>query len=137
MRWHFTPFSGKFRAAPMRAPALSALALLALLGVVTSFTACSNQGEGEFCDMNNGSDDCQSGLVCEKAPGITAAVNPTRCCPIPPAQPTTSACSLPTTTTLDASTEVPDVIPGIGPDVEAGSLNAASADAGHGDASPE
>jgi hypothetical protein len=128
MRWHFTSFSGKFRAAPMRAHALPGLLLLALVGAVLA-SACSNQGEGEFCTIANGNNDCQDGLECMAAPGVTASVNKNRCCPIPPGQPTTSACALNTSTVIDASTEIPDAIPGSTPDAEAGSSSEASAPA--------
>jgi hypothetical protein len=103
----------------MRAPALLAFAFAAAL---TAAVACSNQGEGEFCDTNNGSNDCQDGLACVPAPGLSATLtNRDRCCPILPALPTTSACALNTTTVIDASTEVPDAPPGASPDAEAGS----------------
>jgi hypothetical protein len=123
----------------MRVPSLPALLLLAFVGAATASVACSNQGEGEFCDPNNGNNDCQDGLECIAAPGVTSAVNRDRCCPIPPAQPTTTACSLSTTTVIDAATEVPDVIPASEPDAEADGSPEASAtpDAGHGDALPE
>jgi hypothetical protein len=127
----------------MRAPALPRLLLLAFVGAVLASVACSNQGEGEFCTMANGNNDCQDGLECLAAPGVTgsASVNKNRCCPIPPAQPTTSACALNTSTMIDASTEIPDVISNLGSDAEAGSAPEASApptpDAGHADALPE
>ncbi len=111
----------------MRRPSLPALLLLAFVGAVTASVACSNQGEGEFCNSNNGNNDCQDGLECIAAPGVSATVNRDRCCPTPPAQPTTVECSLPTTTLIDAATEVPDVIVLSGPDAEAGSAPEASA----------
>jgi hypothetical protein len=94
----------------MRAPALPSLLLLALVASMTTAIACSNQGEGEFCDSNNGNNDCQEGLQCVPGLGVPAAgiVNRDRCCPVPPAQPTTAACSSPSATVIDASTEAPD-----------------------------
>src|ERR1700722_1622243 len=90
----------------MRAPALPPFAVLASLTVLV---ACSNQGEGEFCDLSNGSNDCQSGLQCIPAPGLSGDLTSRdRCCPIPPAQPTTSACELNTTAVLDASAAIGD-----------------------------
>lgn len=62
---------------------LVALVALALAAV----GACSDQGEGGVCDPN--SDDCASGLQCQTLPG--SPVN--RCCPIPPATPTTQICA--------------------------------------------
>ena len=38
------------------------LILVAL--VVSSASACSNQGEGQRCDKNSGDSDCAAGLVC-------------------------------------------------------------------------
>ena len=111
----------------MRAPALL---LFAFVTSLTASLACSNQGEGEFCDSNNGNNDCQGGLECVPAPGLSGTLtNRDRCCPILPAQPTTSACSLNTTTVIDASTEVPDAAVSPGPDAEAGNPSEASADA--------
>ena len=46
-------------------PPSPALLLLALVASMTAAVACSNQGEGEVCDADNGSNDCQDGLVCE------------------------------------------------------------------------
>ncbi len=89
-------------------PAVPALLLLAFVAFATAAVACSNQGEGDFCDALNGNNDCQDGLECIPAPGITGGANRDRCCPTPPALPTTSACSLNTSTVIEASTEVPD-----------------------------
>jgi hypothetical protein len=107
----------------MRAPALLAFAFVAAL---IAAAACSDQGEGEFCDPNNGNNDCQSGLECVPAPGLSPTLtNRDRCCPILPALPTTTACALNTNTVIDASTEVPDAPIGPGPDAEAGSASEA------------
>jgi hypothetical protein len=135
MRWHFTSFSGKFRAAPMRSPALPSLLLLAFVGALVASVACSSQGEGEFCTMANGNNDCQDGLECMAAPGVTGSANDDRCCPIPPAQPTTAACTRNTGTVIDASTEIPDVISDVGSaDVsDVGSADVGSADVGSAD----
>jgi hypothetical protein len=92
----------------MRAPALPAVLLFSLFSFATAAVACSNQGEGEFCDANNGNNDCQDGLECAPAPGVTGGANRDRCCPMPPATPTTAACSLNTSTVIEASTEVPE-----------------------------
>jgi hypothetical protein len=57
-----------------------AAAALAAFGVVT---ACSNQGEGEVCDIAVGSSDCQDGLTCIRSPdmNIAGSPHPYRCCP--------------------------------------------------------
>ncbi len=113
----------------------SALLVPAFLAVVMA-SACSNQGEGDFCDPNNGNNDCDTGLECVAAPGLSGGtVNRNRCCPIAPAQPTTSACSLNTSTVIEAGTEVPDAfasgVPEAGAAVEAGPPDATvAADAG-------
>ena len=119
----------------MRASALPGLLLLAFVGALVASVACSNQGEGEFCTMANGNNDCQDGLECMAAPGVTGSVNDNRCCPIPPAQPTTAACSRNMGTVIDASTEIPDVISDVGSaDVaDVGSADVGSADAGSAD----
>jgi hypothetical protein len=56
-------------------------------------TACSNQGEGEICDIDAGDagdDDCQSGLVCTSLSGV---VGP-RCCPSDLNQAKTAVCAI-------------------------------------------
>jgi hypothetical protein len=83
-----------------------ALPLVGLVG------GCSNQGEGERCDVNAA--DCETGLVCQIP---IAAPYYGVCCPPPPAQSTAPACN-------------PGIIP-----PEAGS-DAADAEAGP-EASPE
>lgn len=55
--------------------------------------ACSNQGEGEICDIdagNAGNDDCQSGLVCTSLSGVLGA----RCCPSDLTTAKTAVCSV-------------------------------------------
>jgi hypothetical protein len=59
----------------------SALLCVALL------SACSEQGEGERCDLNNGTLDCASGLTCRlQGPGVSL------CCPPNDGTPTVDAC---------------------------------------------
>jgi hypothetical protein len=59
--------------------ALFSLSLLAL----ALADGCSQQGEGERCDLAaNGDADCQSGLVCKKASLLQLGSDQTdRCCP--------------------------------------------------------
>ena len=72
-----------------------------------ALTACSNAGEGERCQAENGNDDCQSPLVClaggQKAfNGGVGLVNPPyndngntdRCCPLDRAKASHPACVL-------------------------------------------
>jgi hypothetical protein len=111
----------------MRAPALPGLALLAFVGALVASVACSNQGEGQFCDTANGNSDCQDGLQCVAAPGLPSGlVNTNRCCPIPPAQATTPECSR-NTGALDAATAVGDVFAQPEAAAEAGNPGEASA----------
>lgn len=84
----------------------TAALLLAALPV-----ACSNQGEGEFCDTRFGNDDCQSDLVCvQQAPGLSdmQGIVTSRCCPSDSTQATTAACMANVAGLGDASNEVGD-----------------------------
>jgi hypothetical protein len=106
-------------------PVLLLAVTLASLGALVASSACSNQSEGEFCDPNagnNGSDDCQDGLVCKTAPGVVG-VNASRCCPMDPTIAKTSACQE-MAGNFDAGHESPDgsVLPAgdAGPEGEAG-----------------
>ncbi len=113
---------------------VSALLVPAFLAAVIA-SACSNQGEGDFCDANNGNNDCETGLQCMAAPGLSGGlVNRDRCCPIPPAQATTSACALNTSNILDGSMEVPDAfalgVPDAAAGAETGAPEAGAAEAG-------
>jgi hypothetical protein len=86
----------------MRLTALASLAPFAFFagvaGLIAS-VACSNQGEGDFCSLQNGNNDCQSGLSCVAAPGLTGmAGTTTRCCPPSAALATKAVC-------MGASTE--------------------------------
>jgi hypothetical protein len=67
--------------------------VLAAIGIGT---ACSNQGEGEVCNILNGSDDCQTdnGLSCFRASDLNN-VTSDRCCPTDRSQATHPACTTP------------------------------------------
>jgi hypothetical protein len=55
--------------------------------------ACSKQGEGERCDPNSGSLDCETGLICR--PGDQLSIvgrGVALCCPPDDVQPSVSAC---------------------------------------------
>ena len=84
--------------------------MASLVGGVVTLAACSNQGEGDRCQAENGNDDCQSGLVCLAATqksfngGDGRLVNPPynnsdRCCPADRSQATHPACAVPTNPT--------------------------------------
>src|SRR5271165_4004475 len=106
--------------------ALFALLSLAAAGMVG---ACSNQSEGEPCNVN--SDDCASNLACVQTPNS----NGYRCCPA--TNPTTVVCALnnsgvsggnPAPADGGASGETGSTSPDSGPDSEADSSSADSAD---------
>lgn len=67
------------------------LAKIVAVSCVLAFAvlaACSNAAEGERCEIDNGNDDCQDGLVCTQI----ANQNGARCCPPDRAQATTGVC---------------------------------------------
>ena len=74
-----------------------------IAAVVTSLTfggwlvlsACSNNGEGERCQVNNNDDDCEQGLVCLAASQVNPNYNSSdRCCPLDRSTATHPACTL-------------------------------------------
>ena len=58
--------------------------------------ACSEQGEGERCDTNNGHLDCQTGLVCRSGESLNIEEEVGRggalCCPPDGVPPSVDAC---------------------------------------------
>jgi hypothetical protein len=73
-------------------------------GVLVVASACSNQGEGERCDVLNGDDDCKTddGLICYRAADLNNS-NSDRCCPRDRARATNPVCKTPlSTVTNDA-----------------------------------
>ncbi len=74
--------------------------LAALAAGAIAIIACSDQGEGERCDRraeNQGSNDCNSGLVCTAAGELNGAtttqIGEGRCCPVDRQTATTVVCS--------------------------------------------
>jgi hypothetical protein len=78
----------------------------AVASVLVALSACSQQGEGDRCDFDNGDIDCASGLICLPATNQngrgagTGTVNPPynnsdRCCPPDRTQATHPACTVP------------------------------------------
>jgi hypothetical protein len=58
-------------------------------------TACSNNAEGERCQVNNNDDDCENGLICLPASQVNQSYNGSdRCCPIDRSTATHPACTL-------------------------------------------
>jgi hypothetical protein len=83
---------------------------VALAAAVLAAASCSNQGQGDRCDVNNGDSDCESGLVCTPLsvlPGLNeTTLNAAICCP-PPGTNTSStidACSRSSRTVTDSGT---------------------------------
>jgi hypothetical protein len=111
-----TPAAFSFASFTLAALTAGVVALIAAVG-------CSNQGEGDFCDITAGvtGGDCQDGLECVSVPG--QGVNTDRCCPGDRALATTATCSE-NTTAIDASTEGSDAsgstMPEAAPATEAG-----------------
>lgn len=60
-----------------------------LLALVSEGCA-SKSAEGESCELANGDDDCESGLVCRAS--FEVAASESVCCPRPPARPGSKAC---------------------------------------------
>ncbi len=61
----------------MRIPA--ALLGLSLVVLASAPFACSSQGEGQRCNVDNGNDDCEEGLVCTSSRELGG--NADICCP--------------------------------------------------------
>lgn len=91
--------------------------LASLVGMFVA-AACSNNGEGERCDFDNGNDDCQDGLVCVPATAqgnrgagygtVNALYNSSdRCCPLPRSLGTHPACAVGGALTGDAGPTQP------------------------------
>ena len=70
--------------------------LFVVATVCALFAGCSDQGEGERCDPNNGNLDCQSGLNCIKASDLAVSKGSADkwglCCPANPQAATIDAC---------------------------------------------
>lgn len=89
------------------------LLVVSAAGVLTLVltSACSQQQEGERCDMNNGvsggDSDCNSGLVCTAAKDLGTDTD--RCCPQDRSQSTVAPCIVSSSTiTQDASPPATD-----------------------------
>lgn len=64
-----------------------------VLAMIAFASACSNNGEGERCQADNGNEDCLDGLTCIPRGQLVAPYNSAdRCCPFNRAQATTQAC---------------------------------------------
>lgn len=75
---------------------MSASHLIGAIAFALLATACSKQGEGERCDPNSGSLDCESGLICRSADQLNIteqARGVALCCPPVGVAPSVNACS--------------------------------------------
>jgi hypothetical protein len=91
-----------------------ALPVLLALAVVTGLcgaASCADQGEGERCDPDSASDDCESGLVCTRTTNLVAVRAPLGsglCCPPEGQAASVDACSRASSAFLgDAAAPVP------------------------------
>ncbi len=75
---------------------ITVLFLLATSGLI-AIAACSNQGEGERCDVLNGNNDCNTsdGLICYRAADLNNSPLSDRCCPSNRAEATHPVCVTP------------------------------------------
>ncbi len=53
---------------------------------------CSNQAEGERCDLDNGNADCESGLICKSLQSLSGQGEGAICCP--DGTPSVAACKV-------------------------------------------
>ncbi len=78
---------------PRLRPFLVVIAAIGLLALVLT-TSCSQQQEGERCDLNNGisggDSDCNDGLICTAAKDLGTDTD--RCCPADRSQSTVTPC---------------------------------------------
>lgn len=49
--------------------------------LLAALSACSNQAEGDRCDLDLNSDDCDVGLICTSLQSLTGAGTGAICCP--------------------------------------------------------
>ncbi len=102
---------------------------IALFAVASAFivvaSACSNQGEGERCEILNGNEDCKTdeGLICYPQAQLRNS-NSDRCCQLDRSKATHPVCKTSVDVTGDA-TPPPDTGPPTtgdsgGPDADAG-----------------
>jgi hypothetical protein len=72
---------------------MSFLHPIGALALVLIVTACSKQKEGERCDLNSGSPDCETGLICRSADQLSIQGRGVAlCCPPDDVAPTVNAC---------------------------------------------
>ena len=89
-----------------------ALLFLASACGIVALAACSNQGEGERCDVLNGHDDCKTDqdLRCYPANQLTNTTSD-RCCPADRSQATAPVCLTPISIVGGDAATTPDTGP--------------------------
>lgn len=115
---------------------IAAIALGAIIGAFIAIgSACSNQGEGERCEVENGNDDCRTeeGLICYPEEQLKNAGSD-RCCPIDRSKATNPICKTSVDIGGGDATAPADTGPGPTvdaetPDADTGSPEDASSDA--------
>lgn len=81
---------------------------IALFSIIAAFVliaaACSNQGEGERCEVDNRNEDCDTsaGLICYPAGQLNSSSD--RCCPADRSKATNPICKAAVTIGVDATT---------------------------------
>jgi hypothetical protein len=75
----------------------SILSVLFVIGGFVASSACASQSEGERCDTNSGSDDCETGLVCTPASQLAVGAKQNNatwglCCPVDKTRQPVEAC---------------------------------------------
>lgn len=106
------------------------IAAALVVGGFIALVACSNQGEGERCEIANGDDDCKTDedLICYKAESLNVKVTSSaRCCPRDRSKATHPACLTPVEI-VDA-TAPSDTGPSITPDAAVANPDAMTTDA--------
>lgn len=65
-----------------------------VVGSLIALAACSNQGEGERCEIANGNDDCKTsdGLICYDGTLLNGKPSGARCCPSDRSKSTVAVC---------------------------------------------
>ena len=115
------------RVLPYRTTAIIVLSLFAV--VFTTLGACSNQGEGDRCEVENGNDDCKTeeGLICYPSEQLNNKSNSDRCCPTDRTKATQAVCQTPVDVVGNDATAPTDTGPPITPDANVPNADAATA----------
>lgn len=113
----------------------AALVVASVFAAIGIETACSNQGEGEVCNVANGSDDCETGqgLVCYDARQLNFTTSD-RCCPADRSKSTHPTCVTSTSVVGSDAAAPAETGPTVTQDAQV--TDASSTDATDADAQP-